>query len=56
MELRFGHARKLYDVREPLGGSLTTLSTDLSPITAEDYESIRQCLAILKPFHQASVK
>ena len=46
----------LYHVREPLGAALTTLSTDLSPIAAEDYETIRQCLAVLKYFPQATVE
>ena len=52
----FAMLDRLYNVREPLGAALTTLSTDLSPITAEDYETIRQCLAVLKPFNQATVE
>ena len=41
----FAMLDRLYNIREPLSAALTTLSTDLRPITAEDYETIRQSLA-----------
>ena len=49
----FAMFQRLNDMREPLGEILINLSTDLVPITAEQYETIH--LGVLEPFHQATV-
>ncbi|MGL5596557.1 MAG: hypothetical protein ACRDDA_00215, partial [Aeromonas sp.] len=52
----FAMFQRLYEQREPLGAVLPTLRSELSPFTAEEYESMNQCLGILGPFHQATVE
>ncbi len=48
--------QRLYEQREPLGAVLSTLKSELSPFTADEYDSMNQCLRILGPLHQATVE
>lgn len=48
---------RLYEQREPLGAALASHSTAIVPFTADDYWlTINQCLAVLRPFYQATVE
>ena len=47
---------RLYERREPLGAALASLSTDIRPLSAEEYEATRQSLAVLRPFSHATVE
>ncbi len=46
--------QRLYEQREPLGAALTSLNTTLLPLSAEEYDTINQCLSVFSPFHQAT--
>ncbi|XP_076013422.1 E3 SUMO-protein ligase ZBED1-like [Genypterus blacodes] len=47
---------RLHDEREPVWVSLTSLKTDLTPLTADEYNIIEEALLVLAPFHQATVE
>ncbi|XP_048010537.1 zinc finger BED domain-containing protein 4-like [Megalobrama amblycephala] len=47
---------RLYQVREPVGAALACLRTDITPLTALEYEAIQDALHVLAPFHQATVE
>ncbi|KAJ8336870.1 hypothetical protein SKAU_G00380900 [Synaphobranchus kaupii] len=47
---------RLHQQREPMGAALASLNTDLTPLTSQEYEAIRECLRVLSPFHQATVE
>ncbi len=44
--------QRVYEQREPLA----SLSTDIMPFSAEEYEAINQCLAVLRPFNQVTIE
>lgn len=48
--------QRLYEVKEPLAAALASLTTDIVLFTSEDFESITQCIGVLKPFHQARLR
>ncbi|XP_008278625.1 leucine-rich repeat-containing protein 48-like [Stegastes partitus] len=35
--------QRLYEEREPVGAALVSMRTDLAPITAEEYHSVKEC-------------
>ncbi|XP_076137405.1 E3 SUMO-protein ligase ZBED1-like [Alosa pseudoharengus] len=47
---------RLYDLREPVGAALASLRTDVSPPTSLEYETMKDALDLLAPFHQATVE
>ncbi|KAM8910406.1 E3 SUMO-protein ligase ZBED1-like [Spinachia spinachia] len=44
--------QRLYELKEPVGAALALLKTDITPLTAAEYDS----LSVLAPFHQATVE
>lgn len=48
--------QRVYEQRAPLSAALSSLTSDIVPFTAEDYNTIEQCLLILKPFKTATVE
>ncbi|XP_073670235.1 E3 SUMO-protein ligase ZBED1-like [Paramisgurnus dabryanus] len=47
---------RMYDLREPVGAALASLRTDVSPPSSLEYDTIKDALEILAPFHQATVE
>nr|XP_043873805.1 E3 SUMO-protein ligase ZBED1-like [Solea senegalensis] len=48
--------QRLYELREPVGAALASLKTDITPLTAAEYDSVNNTLSVLAPFHQATVE
>ncbi|KAM6980877.1 zinc finger BED domain-containing protein 4-like [Aplochiton taeniatus] len=46
----------LFNQRQAVAAALSTLETDILPLGSSGYEVIHQCLAVLKPFHQANAE
>ncbi|KAL7406999.1 hypothetical protein ABVT39_001380 [Epinephelus coioides] len=46
----------LYEQCEAVGAALTSLSTDLRPLTSREYDIIGETVKVLGPFHQATVE
>nr|XP_055071743.1 E3 SUMO-protein ligase ZBED1-like [Misgurnus anguillicaudatus] len=47
---------RMYDLRKPVGAALASLRTDVSPPSSLEYDTIKDALEILAPFHQATVE
>ncbi|KAJ7991996.1 hypothetical protein DPEC_G00289630 [Dallia pectoralis] len=47
---------RLYQLREPVGAALASLNTDITPLTALEYETVQDALDVLAPFRQATVE
>lgn len=47
---------RLHDEKEPVWVSLASLNTDLTPLTADEYDIIREALLVLAQFHHATVE
>ncbi|KAM9726418.1 E3 SUMO-protein ligase ZBED1-like isoform 2-T2 [Menidia menidia] len=45
---------RLFQQKEPVAAALTTLKTDIIPLTSQDYEIIEESLPVLFPFFQAT--
>lgn len=43
--------QRFYEQRYAVAAALTTLPTDLHPLTANDIERASQCIKMLSPFH-----
>ena len=52
----FAMLQRLHEQREPLAAALSSLNTTLIPFSAEEYETISQCLSVLSPFHEATAE
>ncbi|XP_030584252.1 zinc finger BED domain-containing protein 1-like [Archocentrus centrarchus] len=52
----FEMLQQIYDQREAVAAALATLSTDLAPLTANEYEAMAQCIKMLSPFQAAAVE
>lgn len=46
----------LFAQREPVGAALVTLKTNLTPLTAEQYQTINECLFVMGHFIEASIE
>lgn len=46
----------MHEQREPLGAALASLSVDIKPFSAEEYDAISQRLVLLRLFHQATIE
>ncbi|KAJ0002708.1 hypothetical protein NQD34_007857 [Periophthalmus magnuspinnatus] len=51
--LMFKHA---YELKESVSAALTTVNTDVAPLTASDYDITKEALVILGPFYEATVE
>ncbi|XP_061794367.1 E3 SUMO-protein ligase ZBED1-like isoform X1 [Nerophis lumbriciformis] len=47
---------RLHDEKESVWVSLASLKTDLTPLTADEFDIIGETLIVLAPFHQATVE
>ena len=47
--------QRLFQERQAVGAALATLTTDVTPMSSEDYEATAACLHLLAPFNQATV-
>ncbi|XP_077424041.1 E3 SUMO-protein ligase ZBED1-like [Vanacampus margaritifer] len=52
----FAMLQRLHEQREPLDAALSRLNTTIVPFSAEEYETISQCLSVLSPFNEATVE
>ncbi|XP_057693511.1 E3 SUMO-protein ligase ZBED1-like [Corythoichthys intestinalis] len=48
--------QRIYTLREPVGAALAGLRTDLTPLSAEQYRIIADCLKVLEPFNYATIE
>ena len=48
--------QRFYEQRDAVAAALPTLSTDLHPVTANDFDCASQCIKMLSPFHAAAVE
>ena len=48
--------QRLFQERQAVGAALATLTTDVTPMSSEDYEATAACLHLLAPFNQATVE
>uniref|UniRef100_A0A669B7A9 HAT C-terminal dimerisation domain-containing protein n=1 Tax=Oreochromis niloticus TaxID=8128 RepID=A0A669B7A9_ORENI len=48
--------QRLYEEREPVSAALVSMRTDLAPVTAEEYHSVKECLEVLSPFYTATTE
>ena len=46
----------LFEQREPVGASLASLTTDIPPLSSEEYRIISECLIVLGPFNNATTE
>ena len=47
---------RLHDEKEPVWVSIGSLKTDITPLTADEFNIIGEALLVLAPFHQATVE
>nr|XP_054593165.1 zinc finger BED domain-containing protein 4-like [Nothobranchius furzeri] len=47
---------RLHDEKEAVWVSLASLQTDLTPLTADEFNILKEALLVLAPFHQATVE
>ncbi|XP_056442541.1 E3 SUMO-protein ligase ZBED1-like isoform X2 [Gadus chalcogrammus] len=48
--------QRLFQERQAVGAALAILTTDVTPMSSEDYEATAACLHLLAPFNQATVE
>ncbi|XP_078023476.1 E3 SUMO-protein ligase ZBED1-like [Epinephelus lanceolatus] len=48
--------QRVFELREPVGAALANLSTDITPLSSEEYGIIAGCLRVLAPFNDATVE
>ena len=44
------------DQKQYIGAALTGLTTDIDPLSAEEYIIIKECIGILLPFNEATIE
>ncbi|XP_068179073.1 E3 SUMO-protein ligase ZBED1-like [Antennarius striatus] len=52
----FHMLQRLYELREPVGAALASLKTDILPLTASEYDTVKDVLYVLAPLQQATVE
>ena len=48
--------KRLHDEKEPVWVALGSLNTDITPLSADEFNIIGEAIAVLAPFHQATVE
>ncbi|XP_035759979.1 zinc finger BED domain-containing protein 4-like [Neolamprologus brichardi] len=48
--------QRLFEQREPVGAALASLTTDIPPVSSEEFGIISECLVVLAPFNNATTE
>ncbi|KAL3979504.1 carboxypeptidase N regulatory subunit [Sarotherodon galilaeus] len=48
--------QRLFEQREPVGAALASLTTDIPPMSSEEFGIISECLVVLAPFNDATTE
>ncbi|CAI5694995.1 unnamed protein product [Oreochromis niloticus] len=48
--------QRLFEQREPVGAALASLTTDIPPVSSEEFGIISECLLVLAPFNDATTE
>ena len=52
----FNMLQRLFEQREPVGAALASLTTDIPPLSSEEYSIISDSLVVLAPFNNATTE
>lgn len=47
---------RMYGEREPLSAAMSSLQTDVTPLTSAEFAVVEECLGVLSPFNEATVE
>ncbi|KAL3977095.1 protein phosphatase 1L [Sarotherodon galilaeus] len=48
--------QRLFEQREPVGAALASLTTDIPPVSSEEFGIISECVVVLAPFNDATTE